>query len=95
MTYLLDVCSTILISGLDLLKIRYQLTTCDNDSVCVQSFLTVTLICITNSLPGFISDILISGSDQLRHWRVTHLLDVCSTILISGSDLPEDPKPRR
>ena len=89
-------CSIILISGLDLLKIRYKLTTCQHDSVCqcVQLFLSVALICISNSLPGFISDILISGSDLLRHWRVTHLLDVCSTILISGSDLPKDPKSR-
>ena len=33
------------------------------------------------------SDILISGSYLLKHWRATHSLDECSAILMSGSDL--------
>ena len=33
------------------------------------------------------SAILVSGSDLLKHWRVTHILDVCSAILVIGSDL--------
>ena len=31
--------------------------------------------------------ILVSGSDLHKHWRRTHLLDVCLAFLVSGSDL--------
>ena len=30
---------------------------------------------------------LISGFDLVKHWRVTHWLDVCSAVLVSDSDL--------
>ena len=30
---------------------------------------------------------IVSDSDILKHWRVTHFLDGCLTILVSGSDL--------
>jgi hypothetical protein len=41
----------------------------------------------SNSHAEYMFIVLISCSDLLKHWRATHLLDVCLANLISSFDL--------
>ena len=55
----------------------------------VQPFLSEVLIQSNNTgeLTHFLnvcSSILVGGSDLLKHWRMTHPLDRCSALFISG-----------
>ena len=58
----------------------------------VQPFLSVVLICsntgerLTSWRSVLTTILVVSGSDLLKHWRGTHMLEGWSIILVSGSD---------
>ena len=71
-------CSVILVSSSDRLKhwVTHLLD--------IQPFLSVVLISSNTGqrLTCWMCVPFLSGSDLFKYWRVTHMLDVCSTILV-------------
>ena len=57
----------------------------------VQPFLSMVLICSKTGeqLTSWTHVQPILSVVLLKHWRATHSLDVCSAILVNGSDLPK------